>query len=67
MLPMVQEAIEQLHAVTVLAGDVLELFFLLLGLVVLLERLEPLGLHPVAGNLVKDLDFVEGSIEVVRG
>ena len=63
MRPIVQQAIQQLHTVGVLTSDVLQT--LRLFRVVVLERLEPLGLHPVAADLVEDFNLVEGGFEVV--
>ena len=62
---MVQEAVEQLYAVAVVASDIFQL--LRLVLVVLLERVKPLRFHPVAGDLIEDLDLVKGSDKVVTG
>ena len=66
VLAMVEEAVEQLDAVAVVAGDVLQLLLLLFAAVVLFERIEPLFFHPVAGNLVENFDLVKGRIKVVR-
>lgn len=48
---------------TIVSSDVLEL--LRLFLVVIFEGSEPLRLHPVASHLVKNLNLVKGSDEVV--
>mmetsp|Transcript_26483 Transcript_26483/g.35418 ORF Transcript_26483/g.35418 Transcript_26483/m.35418 type:complete len:204 (-) Transcript_26483:296-907(-) len=60
---MVQKAVQKLHAVAVFTCDVFELLWLLL--IVLLERVEPFGFHPVAGGLIENLDLIEGRHEVV--
>ena len=63
MRAMMQEAIEQLDAMTVVSSDIFQLFRLL-G-VVLFERVEPLWFHPVAGDLIEDFNLVKGGNEVV--
>ena len=50
---------------TVISCDILQFFRLLL--VVLLQRVQPLGLDPVTGHLVQDLNLVKGSDQVVAG
>ena len=60
-----QEAVQKLDAVAVVARNVLQFFWLLF--VVFLERVEPFGFHPVTGNLVQDFDFIKGGNQVVTG
>lgn len=66
VLAMVQEAIKQLNTVAVFAVDLVELLLFLLCLVILLQGVKPLLFHPVTGHLVKDLNFVESRVEIVR-
>lgn len=66
MLPvwtMMEEAVKQLYTVAVVASDALKLARVFL--VVALQGLKPLRLHPVRASLVENLHLVEGRFKVV--
>ena len=65
MCTVVQEAVEELHAVTIVSSHILEFFRLFC--VVLFQRVKPFWFDPVAASLIEDLDLVEGSNEIVTG
>ena len=61
----VQEAVQQLNTVAVVARDVGQLLWV--AGVVVLQGIEPLRLHPVGTALVEDLNLIESGFQVLRG
>jgi hypothetical protein len=64
MRAMMQKAVEELNAITIVPGNMLK--FLWVPLVVFLQGFKPFWLHPVGAGLIKDLYFIEGGLKVVR-
>lgn len=58
-----KEAIEQLHAVAIVASDALELLRVLF--IVVLERVKPLLFHPIRGALIENFHFIKSSFQVL--